>query len=320
MPVCAATGALSAGAIGYSLYRLRHSLGDRVVPLMGVMSAGIFAGQMVNFPLVPLPVSGHLLGGVLAGIVLGPWAGAVAITVVLLVQALLFVDGGVTALGANVFNIAVLGSMVSYAVYAPVRQKLGGNWGIVAGAVVAAWVSVVLASIACSLQISLSSIYRGEAELPLSLVLPWMLLFHALIGIAESLITGYVVLFIVRVRPDLIYGSEQADKLPARIGQLLVGGLAITLVIAAFLSPLASQYEDGLEAALTRITEAAGQPAASESDVTLPTGWIPDYEMPGMQGVWYATSIAGVIGSLVVLVLAVVLAWGVRAKPPAGSR
>ena len=120
--VCAATGALAAAAVGVSIYKLRDELADRVVPMTGMMAAVIFAGQMVNFQLVVVPVSGHLIGGVLAGLILGPWAGCLALTMVLVVQRFLFSDGGLLSLGANVLHMAVIGSIGGYAVASVVRR------------------------------------------------------------------------------------------------------------------------------------------------------------------------------------------------------
>jgi cobalt/nickel transport system permease protein len=120
--VCAATGALAAVAVGVSIYKLRDELADRVVPMTGMMAAMIFTGQMVNFQLVVVPVSGHLIGGVLAGLILGPWAGCLAVTMVLVVQRFLFSDGGLFTMGANILHMAVIGSVGGYAVAAVVRR------------------------------------------------------------------------------------------------------------------------------------------------------------------------------------------------------
>ena len=129
--VCLVTGAISFAAVGYSLLRLKHDLADRTIPMTGMMAALVFAGQMVNFPIglfgVPA-ASGHLMGGVLAAAILGPWAGCLAITMVLMVQCLLFADGGILALGANVFNMAVIGSWGGYAVLDVVRRMFGGGF------------------------------------------------------------------------------------------------------------------------------------------------------------------------------------------------
>ena len=122
--VAAATSVVAAGGLAVCLWKLKHHLAERTPVLMGVMSAFVFAAQMVNFPLYPLPISGHLLGGVLSAVLLGPWAGAVVIAAVLIVQCLLFGDGGVTALGANFVNMGLIGSIGGYAIYAPLRRAM----------------------------------------------------------------------------------------------------------------------------------------------------------------------------------------------------
>jgi len=298
--VCATTALVSAGAIGYSLYRVRHSLGDRLAPLLGVMSAGVFAAQMVNYPLLVLPVSGHLMGGVLAAVMLGPWAGAVAVSVVLVVQCLLFADGGPLALGANVFNLAVLGSLVSYPVYVQIRRGWAGPTGIIFGAVLAAWVSVLLATGACALELSLSGAFTLESALP-----P-LLFAHVLIGLGEATITGCVVAFVVHARPDLIDAHRPQESLPLKLGTMLAAGLSLALAIAVFVAPLASSFDDGLEWSLTK----AG--VASEAQPPVATALLPDYEIPGGSGLWFATSLAGTIGTLLVLCVAWSLAQGAR--------
>jgi len=188
---------ISAGGIGYSLKKAAQSLRDRVIPLMGIMAAFIFAGQMFNFPVMG-GTSGHLLGGVLAGVLLGPYAGAVVIAVVLIVQCLVFQDGGLTALGANILNMAMIGTGISYFLYALLRKILGRR-GFLAAVALASWLSVMLASAACALELALS----GTS--PLGVALPAMAAVHSLIGIGEAIITTLVVGFIWKTRPDLIY-------------------------------------------------------------------------------------------------------------------
>ena len=133
---------IAAGGLTVCLWKLKHHLAERTPVLMGVMSAFVFAAQMVNFPLYPLPISGHLLGGVLSAVLLGPWAGAVVIAAVLIVQCLLFGDGGVTALGANFVNMGLIGSIGGYAIYVPLRRAMRGRVGILVGAMAAAWFSI----------------------------------------------------------------------------------------------------------------------------------------------------------------------------------
>ncbi|NPV54251.1 MAG: energy-coupling factor ABC transporter permease [Firmicutes bacterium] len=169
-------------------------------PLMGVMGAFIFAAQMLNFP-VAGGTSGHLIGGVLAATLLGPYRATLVMTAILIVQCLLFQDGGLTALGANVLNMGVIATMIGYAVFVAVRKAFGGGVrGVSRGAFVASWFSVVLAAAAASLELALS----GTA--PLGVVLPAMVGWHMLIGIGEGLITAGVVAYLAHVRPDLIEG------------------------------------------------------------------------------------------------------------------
>jgi len=192
---------ISVGGLGYCVKRASEALKDKMVPLMGVMAAFIFAAQMLNFP-VAAGTSGHLLGGVLAAVLLGPYAGAVVIAVVLAVQCLVFQDGGLTALGANILNMSFIGTMGGYIIYSLIRKTIGDNKGILMGAAIAAWVSVVLASSACAIELAVS----GTS--PLKIVLPAMVLVHMLIGIGEAIISVFVLSFVLKTRPDLIYNKE----------------------------------------------------------------------------------------------------------------
>lgn len=193
------------GGLWYCIRRVSAELKDRAVPLMGVMAAFIFAAQMLNFP-VAGGTSGHLLGGVLAAVLLGPWAGAVVIAIVLAVQCLLFQDGGLTALGANIVNMSFISSALGYSIYTVVRSASPERRKIFAGVAVASWCSVVLASGACALELALS----GTS--PLRVALPAMVAVHALIGVGEAIITCLVISFVLKVRPDLVYGAATGQS------------------------------------------------------------------------------------------------------------
>lgn len=242
--VCIGAGAISAGAIGLSLRKLNETVSTRTVPLTGMMAALIFAAQMVNFPLMLAPASGHLLGGVLAAVVVGPWAGCVAIALVLFLQMALFADGGWLAYGANVLNMGVVGSLGGYAIYAGIRRRIAGPRGIVAGAVIASWVSVVAASALFCVEFSLS--HGGEAfNLPMLFAV--MTSFHSLIGVGEALITGGVVSYLLAVRPDLIAVPGSSAGPVAGLGRVVWSGAVAALAVAAFAAPFASEAADGLE-------------------------------------------------------------------------
>jgi len=193
----AATWVASGGAVAYSARRARTELQERQVPLMGVMAAFVFAAQMINFK-VAAGTSGHLLGGALLAILLGPWAGTLVLTAVLAVQALLFQDGGYLALGSNILNMAVIGVWSGYGVWRLARRLLPGQKGLWPAGFAAAWISVMLAAVACAIELAVS----GTS--PFGLVLPAMAGVHALIGIGEGLITSGVLAFLAATRKDLL--------------------------------------------------------------------------------------------------------------------
>jgi cobalt/nickel transport system permease protein len=198
IPVAAATYVASGGSLAYAVRRTNEELGEKQVPLMGVMGAFIFAAQMLNFP-VAGGTSGHLIGGALAAILLGPWAGMLIMASVLIVQALIFQDGGLVALGANVFNMGVVACLVGYYVFTWLKRLLGGGTqGAVISGFVAAWTSVVTAALVCALELAIS----GTSAL--AVVLPAMTLVHVLIGVGEGLITVAVLAFLAATRRDLL--------------------------------------------------------------------------------------------------------------------
>ena len=196
--VSIATGVVAAGAVGYGLYRAREELDEKSVPMLALCAAFVFAAQMLNFP-VAGGTSGHFLGGVLAAVLLGPWLGSLVIALVLLVQCLGFADGGLTSLGANIFNMAVVGTIVSGYIFLGAKSVLPKSKTAFLGATgVVAWLSVMLASFAASLELAASG------TTPLSVTLPAMLGVHAIIGVGEALITVLVVGTVLAVRPDLV--------------------------------------------------------------------------------------------------------------------
>jgi len=199
-PIWGGTWAISAAGLTLAARTARKRMKERMIPLMGVSSAFIFAAQMINFP-VAGGTSGHLLGGVLAAIMLGPYAGAIVIAVVIIVQALVFQDGGLTAIGANIFNMAVIGTMGGWIIYKVLEKLTKVRFVAVA---VAAWASVVMASSACAVELWLSG------TVPLKIALPAMAGIHAIIGVGEAIITVMVTTLVCKVRPDLLYGTEKS--------------------------------------------------------------------------------------------------------------
>ena len=270
-----------------AISKTNKSLGERQVPLMGIMAAFIFAAQMINFP-VAGGTSGHLLGGALVAVLLGPWAGMLVMTAVVAVQALLFQDGGLIEMGANILNMGLLTAAIGYGLY---RAVINQNRTVKLAAIgFAAWLSVMASALATSLEIWLS----GNAKL--EIIIPAMLFVHALIGIGEALITVAALGFILRTRPDLM-GEKSASAQGGR-GWIFVGiliSLAVVLV-----SPLASANPDGLErVAIDLGFLNTAQPSPFEI--------LPDYTLPFLGETPLSTIAAGAVGMVAVLAIAFML-------------
>lgn len=202
-----AAGGVALGTVGVALRRTREVLGERQVPLAALTAAFVFAVQMLNFP-VAAGTSGHLMGGVLAAVLVGPWAGALCITVVLAVQALLFADGGLTALGLNVVNLGLVGALGGYVVFAGLRTLLpSGRVSVPAAAGLAAFASVPMAAAAFTIELAIG----GNVDVAIGDVALAMLGTHVLIGIGEAVITTTAVGAVLAARPDLVHGAAADD-------------------------------------------------------------------------------------------------------------
>ena len=280
--------------VGIAISKTNKSLGEKQVPLMGIMAAFIFAAQMLNFP-VAGGTSGHFLGGALAAMVLGPWAGILVMTAVIALQALLFQDGGLLVMGANIFNMGLLTTMIGFGLYRSVLGRSKGTRLAVAG--VAAWLAVVASALVASLQLWLSGTTRLE------IVVPAMLGVHVLIGIGEAIITVAALSFIEQTRPDLL--NEKATAAKGGRGWVYAG-IVISL-LAVLLSPLASASPDGLE----RVAEDMGFLTLGQD---APYKILPDYTIPFLGETALSTIVAGVVGALVVLGLMIVVGQSLRRK------
>lgn len=277
--------AITVITLSVAISRTNKSLGEKQVPLMGIMAAFIFAAQMINFP-VAGGTSGHLLGGALSAIVLGPWAGMLVMTAVIAVQAFLLQDGGLVVMGANILNMGLITAAIGYGLYRGVIGSPRETKLTVAG--VAAWLSVMAGALATAFQLWLS----GTSNL--QTVTLAMLGVHALIGIGEALITVAALAFILQTRPDLL--DEKSVSSQGSRGWVLAG-VIISLAVV-LLSPLASAFPDGLE----RVASDMGFISAAQD---APYQILPDYTVPFLGESAFSTIVAGLIGALVVLGIAI---------------
>lgn len=274
--------------VAYALRQTRDQLGERQVPLLGVLAAFIFAAQAINFP-VAGGTSGHLLGGALAAIVLGPWAAVLVMTAVIALQGLLFQDGGLLVMGWNIMNMGVLTAFTGYLAYLLIKRILGATQSslLVAG-VVGAWLSVEVGAIATAIQLAVS----GTS--PLHIALPAMAGVHALIGIGEALITVGALTLIARSRPDILYQGAKAGGMAS--AAWVTTGLVIALVVATF-SFAASPAPDGLE----RVAEDQGFLALASDPLY---NILPDYTIPFVTDETLSGILAVVLGTLLVFAIA----------------
>ncbi len=329
VPTSIATGVVAAGVVAVSLRRAREELAESTAaaPMAGLVSAFVFAVQMLNFP-VGVGTSGHLMGGALAAVLVGPWTAVICLAVVVTLQALLFADGGVTALGSNVFLIGIVTVVVGYAVAKAVMAVLPKRAGsAVPAAAVGALVSVPATAMVF---VGLYAV-GGAAELDLGQLTAFMLTWHVLIGIGEALITGLTVGAVVATRPDLVRlarryrtslvltdadgTSREVQAAPVREGVRRIGvgwvagALGVCLLLAGVVSSYASANPDGLEYVADRVgfLYTAQDSAVAGS----PFG---DYAVAGIDNPVLATGLAGVVGVLIALAVGLLIARAVRSR------
>jgi cobalt/nickel transport system permease protein len=243
--VSAATGVISLGTLWVYIRNAKNLVADRLIALTGMMSALIFVLQMINFP-IAAGTSGHLLGGALAVIVLGPSLGVICISIVVVIQSLLFADGGLSALGVNVLNMAIITSLTGWLIITSWKKLFGDSrFSLISGSVIAGLLSVVFSSIAFVLEYAIG----GTVSVPLGSVFIAMISTHLFIGLGEGIITAIIISLLLRVRSDLVYVNTKKNKsnsLSTSYGIFIILILSLTLI-----TPYASSDPDGLELVAT---------------------------------------------------------------------
>lgn len=265
--------------------------------VLGATAAFLFAAQMINVPVAP-GSSGHMVGATLAAVLLGPWRALIAMTVVLAVQAVLFQDGGITALGANIIDMGVVGVTAGYCVLAITSRWTLSPRAVVIGAVLGAFVATLAAAVLTGVWLGLSGLY------PIGAIVQVMLVTHVAIGVLEAALTGAILVTVLRWRPDLVRGLNTGRHVSHPVAAL-TGLFGVAVAIAAFVAPFASNLPDGLEHVSARLGIAG----------LARTGWtapLPDYMLPFMSSSRLASAIAGTIGTLAVAAVAWVVSRGVQ--------
>ena len=285
-PVSIGTGVISFATLWAYIRSAKSLVADKLIALTGMMSALIFVLQMINFP-IAAGTSGHLLGGALAVIVLGPNLGIICISIVVVIQSLLFADGGLSALGVNVLNMAIITSLVGWLTISSWKKLFGeANISIISGSIVAGILSVVFSSIAFVFEYALG----GTVSVPLGSVLIAMVSSHLLIGLGEGVITALIVSLLLRVRSDLIYIKANKDR---KNNKSSFYGLFIFLLLClTLITPYASSSPDGLESV-------AGDFGFSESSGIVLL--LDDYGISGLNNDFLSTALSAVLGVVVVV-------------------
>lgn len=293
-----ATGAISVSTVTIALKQAKEQMTEKMVPLAGIAAAFVFAAQMFNFP-VAAGTTGHLLGGALAAILLGPHVGALVVTVVVVVQALAFADGGLTALGYNVLNMAIIPAYGGYAAYSGFRRILPqGRRGVVAATGLAAGVSVIFSAAAFSIQ----WLFGATAPVPFDTVFGAMVGVHTMIGIGEGVISALTVGAVLSARPDLVFGAsdldraqlEESDRAPLRV--FVIASVLVTMLLATVVSQFAVDDPDGLEA----VAEDTGF-ISSGQEHGLTDSIFADYATTGINNEGLSLAIAGAAGTIITL-------------------
>jgi len=280
LPIAGIFYVLSLAVLGYSIYKLKD---EKLTPLFGIVAAAIFAAQMLNWP-IPGGTSAHFVGGALAGILLGPYAGSLAMAVVLTIQCLVFADGGITALGANVWNMAIVNVFVGYYAYRAL-EKFGKS----AASFVAGWIGITIAAIFAGIEIGLSTSFGYG----LSVTVPVMGLWHGMLGIVEGTITAGVVSYIASSRPDVL----EEKVTPGKAAIAVIAAMIIVSPLFAYAAELVG-YSEPLE-------NAAEMLGLTENPIY--EGLLPDYTVPGIDP-YAGTLIAGVVGTVIALALGYLMA------------
>lgn len=316
-------------AIGCASKKLKENIDDKMIPLMGVMGAFIFASQMINFTIPGTGSSGHIGGGMILAIILGPYAAFLAMASVLTVQALFFADGGLLALGCNIWNLGIYPCFFAYPlIYKPLAGNSQSPRRILFASLVSAVVALQLGAFSVVMETALS----GKSELPFGAFLLLMQPIHLAIGIVEGFVTAGVISYVRSTRPELLgSAAPRPAGTSVSLKNIVVVFVVITVITGGALSWFASTRPDGLEWSISKIIGRT-EPAGQEQEITKAlkniqekTALLPDYDIkpdadavkpkenaPSWPGIEAGTSVAGIVGAILVLVVILLVGMGIR--------
>lgn len=305
-PVAAGVAAASLAVGAYSIYKIKKENKPENIPVMGVMSAFVFATQMVNFTIPGTGSSGHLCGGLLLSALIGPYGGFLSMMAILLLQCLLFADGGLLAYGCNVWNMAFYACFFGYfCIYKPITGTKPSKKKILAGSILASVLSLQLGAFS----VTLETLISGITELPFTTFVSFMQPIHLAIGFVEGLITGAVLIFVYDTRPELLNINKESKAFSFK--KLIAILAVVTAVIGGGVSLLASSSPDGLEWSMENVAgstelETSGSIYDKMSGIQEKTALLPDYSIAESDNEIIGTSFSGIIGSALVAFVLIV--------------
>jgi len=320
----------SVAAIGYSSGKLKENIDNKQIPLMGVMGAFIFAAQMINFTIPVTGSSGHIGGGMILAIMLGPYAAFIAMASILTVQALFFADGGLLALGCNIWN---MGIYPCFLVYPLIYRPIAGDGTSAKRISFAAITSVVIALQLGAFSVVLETLLSGKTELPFGTFVLLMQPIHLAIGFVEGIITAGIINYVRKARPEILDASSLFRPLDAgtSIKNILIAFTILAVITGGSISWFASTHPDGLEWSIEKVTgkgklaEATQGIAPVLKKIQGKTAFLPDYnfksadredpkgsEVPAWPGIQTGTSVAGIVGGAIVLISILLIGFGIR--------
>jgi cobalt/nickel transport system permease protein len=320
----------SMAAIGYSSKKLKENIDNKTIPLMGVMGAFIFAAQMINFTIPGTGSSGHLGGGMILAAILGPYAAFLVMASVLMVQALFFADGGLLALGCNIWN---LGIYPCFLVYPLIYKPIAGDGTDAKRIYIAAIVSVIIALQLGAFSVVLETLLSGKSELPFGTFVLLMQPIHLAIGLVEGIVTAGIISYVQKARPEILQANIASRTLDAGISikNIMVAFVILAVVTGGALSWFASTHPDGLEWSIEKVTgkgdlsEQKQGIAPALKEIQEKTAFLPDYsfkpgakeepkenEVPAWPSIEAGTSVAGIVGGTIVLMFILFIGFGIR--------
>lgn len=314
--------ASSGGMVGYSIKTIKVEIFEKRLPLMAIMGAFLFAAQMINFAIPGTGSSGHIGGGMLLAIILGPSASFLTMACVLFIQALFFADGGLLAFGCNLINLGFFTAFVAYPfIFKPITSKHLNNKTIMIGSIIAAVVGLQLGSFAVVMETLLS----GRTELTFGTFLIFMQPIHLAIGLVEGIITGIVVNYIYNQNPKMMFTLSESHsedllhKQQKTFKQVIIRLALMTIVIGTFVSIFASSSPDGLEWAILQTANAEEVSHDSAivhwfEDFQTSIAVMPDYEFKNKSSTTTGTSVSGIVGSLLTLCVALLIGFMIRKR------